>query len=77
MFNNAQKCISVCFNPRMVDSTYIECVSGALADGLQAEMSASVQVTIDSATVIAEGVSFQYKQDPVFESLVPQKTIPS
>ena len=65
------------FIPRMIGSTYIECVSGALAEGMQAEISASVQVTIDSATVTAEGVSFQYKQDPVFVSLAPQKTIPS
>ena len=61
----------------MVGSTYIQCMSGALADGLQAEMSASVLVMIDSATVISEGVSFQYRQDPVFESVAPQKTIPS
>ena len=61
----------------MVGSTYIECESGAQAEGLQVGMSASVQVRIDSATVVAQGVSFQYKQDPVFVSLAPQKTIPS
>ena len=77
MFGNTWNCINIGFIHRMVGSTYIECVSGARAEGLQADMSASVQVRIDSATVVAEGVSFQYKQDPVFVSLAPQKAIPS
>ena len=61
----------------MVGSTYLQCVSGALADGLQAETSTFVQVMINSVIVIAEGVSFQYKEDPVFDSVAPQNTIPS
>ena len=61
----------------MIGATYIECVSGALADGLQAEISASVQVMIDNTTVITQNVLFQYKQNPVFESLTPRMTIPS
>ena len=62
---------------RAINSTRIECDSGALADGIAVEMIGSVQVIIDNATVTADGVTFQYKQDPVFEMLIPQKTIPS
>ena len=62
----------------MINSTSIECVSGALADGVAAEMIGPVQVIIDNAIVTDEdGVTFEYKDDPVFEMLTPQKTIPS
>ena len=67
----------ICFIYRMIASTFIECVSGALANGLQAELIGSVQVTIDNAIITAEGVSFEYKQDPVFVSMSPRMTIPS
>ena len=60
----------------MIKSTRIECDSGALADGVAAEMIGSVQVIIDNATVTEDGVTFEYKEDPVFEMLSPQKTIP-
>ena len=62
---------------RMINTTNIECISGALADGVVMEIIGSVQVIIDDATVTREGVTFEYKEDPVFERLVPQKTIPS
>ena len=60
---------------RMINSTNIECISGALGDGVQ--MIGCVQVVIDNATVTKEEVTFEYKEDPLFESLSPQKTIPS
>ena len=61
----------------MINSTSIECVSRALADGVAAEMNGMVQLIIDNATVTEQGVTFEYKDDPVFEMLTPQKTIPS
>ena len=61
----------------MINSTSIECISGALADGVEAEMIGSVQVIIDNATVATDGVTFEYKKDPVFDVLSPQNTIPS
>ena len=62
---------------RTINSTNIECVSGALSDGVAAEMIGMVQVIIDNATVTEEGVTFEYKDDPVFEMLIPQDVIPS
>ena len=63
---------------REIKSTSIECVSGALADGVPADTTGPVQVIIDNAIVTDEnGVIFEYKDDPVFEILTPQKTIPS
>ena len=60
----------------MINSTSIECVSGALANGVEAEMIRPVQVIIDNARVTEDGVVFEYKEDPVFEMVAPQKTIP-
>ena len=71
------KCTSKYFLLRMINSTNIECISGAVADGVEADMVGSVQVIIDSATVTGNGVTYEYKQDPVFARLTPQKTIPS
>ena len=62
---------------RTINSTRIECVSGELADGVAVDMIGSVQVIIDNATVTASGVTFEYKKDPVFSMLSPQKIIPS
>ena len=37
-----------------------------------------VQVIIDNAIVTDEdGITFEYKDDPVFEMLTPKRTIPS
>ena len=58
---------------RAMNSTSIECISGALADRIVA----SVQITIDNATVTGEGVTFEYKEDPTFDRLAPAMTIPS
>ena len=62
--------------PREINSTSIECISGALTDGVVVEIVRSVQVIIDSATMTKSGVIFEYKDDPVFKKLIPQKTIP-
>ena len=62
---------------RAINSTSIECIFGALADEVAVEMIGSVQVIIDNATVTADGVTFEYKKDPVFDVLSPQNTIPS
>ena len=45
----------------MVDSTRIECVSGALSDGVAVEMIGLVQVVIDNATVTEDGSHFNTK----------------
>ena len=62
---------------RAINSTRIECVVGTLVDGVAAEMIGPVQVIIDNATVTEDGVTFEYKNDSVFDMLTPQKTIPS
>ena len=61
----------------MRNSIEIICLTEALAEETMDERIATVQVIIDNAVIIGNGVTYQYRNDPVFSRLSPQSTIPS
>ena len=55
----------------------ITCLTEGLAEETMDMRIATVQVEIDDTVFEGNGVTYQYRNDPVFSGLSPQSTIPS
>ena len=61
-----------------INDSRIICKSGGFpGNNISEAVSAAVVVMIDDADVSREGVGFDFREDPIFISVSPQRVIPS
>ena len=53
------------------------CDSTAFNETSNSGQTGPVEVLINNATITKSGVDFEFRSDPVFESIFPQNTIPA
>ena len=62
-----------------VDSSSLTCISEAFDGNVTVNMTAGgpVRVFIDNANISMDGVEFEFRGDPVYTAVTPQKVIPA